>query len=350
MQDIYIRDLMTRDVQCVNTDAAMEEVIQLMRKYSFSCIVIVDNHKPVGIITERDMVKILSEIVAVCPVGKLFVKDFMAERLVCLHESATLYEALVIANTRRIRHLPVINNSGHLVGLVTQTDISQAHFLAVEKQRSVIEQEIQDRTRELADANEELKNLALQDSLLRIGNRRAMAVDVHFTHVNALRYCRPYALALIEIDFFKRYSDCYGVRATKEVLLTVVDLMRQTLRSSDRVYRYSEQEFLALMTETTLFEAVEAIHRVQENMEAASIEHRKSPYKVITLSIGIGSFTENSLVNSEVEEGEGESWEGVLAEADKYLREAKECGRNQVIWNVSTPRSNVATQSFSSLR
>jgi diguanylate cyclase (GGDEF)-like protein len=165
-----------------------------------------------------------------------------------------------------------------------------------------------------------------------------------------LRYCRPYALALIEIDFFKRYSDCYGVREAEEVLLAILDLMRQTLRTSDRVYRYSEHKFLALLTETTLFEAIEAVHRLQENIEAATLEHRKSPYKVITLSAGIGSFTENSLVNSEIEEGEGESWESVIAEADKYLREAKDCGRNQVIWNVGAQRGDAGMQSFSSIR
>ena len=323
MQNIYIRDLMTRNVTCVNADAELDEVIELMRLHAFSCIVIVENDKPVGIITERDMVKILSEVV-VCPVGELYVKDFMSEQPICLHESATLYEALVISHTRAIRHFPIINDEAKLIGLVTQSDISQAHFRAVEKQRAIIEEEIQDRTRQLTDANEELKALALQDSQLRIGNRRSMEVDAHFTHANAVRYCRPYAVAVLEFDNHKRYKSCYSAQHYDEALVNIVRRAKDSVRTSDRLYRYSDGEFLLLMPETFLFEAVEAVHRVLENVARLAIPHKKNVGKIVTFSAGIGATIDGKI----------RPWDEVLAEATEFLSVAKENGGNQAAWQV----------------
>lgn len=320
---------MTRNVTCVNVDAELDEVIELMRLHSFSCIVIVEDNKPVGIITERDMVKILSEVV-ICPVGELYVKDFMSDQPICLHESATLYEALVISHTRSIRHFPIINDEAQLVGLVTQTNISHAHFTAIEKQRAIIEEEIQDRTRQLTDANEGLKALALQDSLLRIGNRRSMEVDVHFTHANAVRYSRPYAVALLEFDNFKRYQSCYGEQSYNDALVNIVRNAKDSIRAADRLYRSNDGEFLLLMPETYLFEAIEAVHRVIENVARLAIPHKKNPDKIVTLSAGIGANFD----------GKSKEWEEVLAEAANFLTVAKENGNNQAAWPV--PESNIA--------
>ncbi len=322
MDNIFLYELMTTSVKSVSKDATLDDVLALMQEHVYSCIIIVDDKKPIGIITERDLVKVLADVLVFKPQQMMTVKDIMSSPPICIHESDSLYEALVITQTRGIRHLPVINDFNHLVGLVTQTDIAHAHFTAVERHREAIEQEIRDRTQEVVEANKELKALALQDSLLGIGNRRSMEVDVHFTHANTVRYGREYACLLLDVDYFKPYNDCYGHQAGDEALKAVAKTAKESLRCSDRLYRYGGEEFLVLMPETTMFEAVQAGQRVIENIERQQIPHKKSPHGCITVSGGVGSAVNKN------------DWEEVVAEADKYLYDAKDFGRNQLCWNV----------------
>lgn len=322
MHDIYLHELMSTDVCTVNVSANLDDVLALMQQHVYSCIVVVDNKTPVGIITERDLVRVLADVLTLKLEQTLYIKNLMSQPPTCVHESDTLYDALVVSQTRGIRHLPVVNDFNHLVGLITQTDIAKAHFTAVERHREVIEQEIRNRTREVVNANKELEALALQDGLLGIGNRRAMEVDIHFTHANWERYGREYSCALLDVDGFKAFNDCYGHQAGDDALRKVAECMKNSLRCSDRLYRYGGEEFLVLLPETNLFEAVQAVHRALEDVERLNIAHKKSEFNCITLSAGISTISQAA------------DWEEMLKQADSFLYDAKEMGRNQACWNV----------------
>jgi len=341
---------MSTDLRTVDIDATLDDVLGLMRKHVYSCLIVVNNNIPVGIITERDLVKVLSDLLwsnqqrlsnphqLSKPQRLLYVTDLMSAPPVCIDESDTLYDALVVTQSHGIRHLPVVNEANHLVGLVTQTNIAQAHFTAVERHREVIEQEIRDRTQEVVDANEKLKELALQDSLLGIGNRRAMEVDIHFTHANSKRHRREYTCALLDVDYFKRYNDNYGHQAGDDALRQVANSIKSSIRCSDRLYRYGGEEFLVLMPETNLFAATQAISRVLKNIELLELPHEKSALNHITISGGIGSVVNN------------ESWETVVREADSFLYEAKELGRNQFCCRVDAATPPFRNSARHSLR
>ncbi|WP_460241448.1 diguanylate cyclase [Aurantivibrio infirmus] len=341
MNHIHIIELMTTGVKSVSADESLDKVLTLMREHVYSCMVVVENDVPVGIITERDMVKILSEVLSDKDQSKkILVKDVMSSPPICLDHTASLYEALVITQTRNIRHIPIVNENNILIGLVTQSDIAKAHFMAIEKQRDAIELQIRDRTRELSEANEELKALALQDGLLDIGNRRAMEVDIHFTHSNALRYHHSYAAVLLDVDYFKKYNDFYGHQAGDDALKAVANSIKNSIRRGDRLYRYGGEEFLVLMPEATIHQAVEATKRIIETLAFDNIPHEKSPYGRLSISAGIGTMTNN----------DKDAWEDVVAEADEYLYQAKEHGRDQVCWNTQCLLSTAENSKVSSIQ
>ncbi len=319
MNDIFIRDLMSKDVKIASPDAPLTTVLELMREHVHSCIVIAEAGAPVGIITERDLVGVLISTLLETPEA-LTSRDIMSSPPICLTDDSTLYEALVVTQTRSIRHIPIIDKDNRLRGIITQTDIAQAHFLAVEKQRELIEQQISHRTQELEQANQELKALALQDGLLGIGNRRAMEVDLQYTHANAVRYHHPYTVALLDVDFFKRYNDRYGHPQGDKVLKQVSRCIQSSVRSNDRVYRYGGEEFLILMADTQLPEATMVTERVLAAIEALAIESVDSPFNVVTVSGGLAA----------IDLAEPQSWKVILDLADKQLYSAKDAGRNRV--------------------
>lgn len=324
MEHIYIRDLMAADPVCVENYTPLNTVIQLMHEQVHSCIVITEGKHPVGIITERDMVKVLSEMLATCPTRDLCVTDFMASPPVCINIEATLYEALVITQGRHIRHLPVVDENNVLLGLLTQADIAAAHFHAIEKQRDIIEHHIKERTKELEAANSELKALTLTDSLLGIGNRRSMEVDLQFTHANSQRYKRPYSLVLLDVDCFKLYNDHYGHQAGDLALKAVAKAVQKGIRCSDRLYRYGGEELLLLLPETTLEGAPVVVTRVLQMLRDSHIPHAHSPCDILTLSAGISCADGIDPQSDSLK---------VVEEADRFLYQAKELGRDRACWD-----------------
>ena len=325
MVHLYIRELMSNNPLCVDCHASLYDVVVLMHEQVHSCILITRGRQLVGVITERDMVKALSEVMITCPTRELCVTDFMASPPVTIDIDASLYEALVITQAHHIRHLPVVDKNGQLVGLLTQADIAQAHFHAIERQRDIIEHEIKIRTRELEEANEELKALTLTDGLLDIGNRRSMEVDIQYTHVNALRHHQHYSLVLLDVDCFKLYNDHYGHQAGDEALKNVVDCIQRALRSSDRLYRYGGEELLVLLPKTSLDTAPGVVEAALQVLRDFKLPHSESAFGVVTLSAGIASVSGD---DKRLE------WQQVVEQADKWLYQAKEQGRNQVCWHI----------------
>ncbi len=320
--DIFARELMTTDVTSISPEADLMDVIQKMIDCHYSCMVVVDHDLPVGIITERDIVRLMGQFMVdktQCPAVR--VADVMSVPVATVTEETTLFEALVISSAQKIRHLPVVNETGHLRGLLTQTDLAKAHFHIFEKQRDIIEHSVTERTQELQQANEQLKSLSMIDALTGLGNRRAMEVDLEHTHVQAVRYNRSYAVALFDIDFFKLYNDSYGHKAGDEALRTVSDHLLSSIRKCDRLYRYGGEEILMLLPETSLYGALILADRILASFAALKIPHENSPFGHITMSCGVAS---------QVEENGYEKWEGLVDLADRGLYASKSNGRNLV--------------------
>ena len=322
MKEIPITSLMTSGVDMMTPDTCLKKVVRKMRDNRHSCVIIGENSVPTGIVTERDLVKMLDKMMTDASMPEHQVDEIMAREPHTVHIDQSLFDALAITRAEKIRHLPVVDNEDKLVGLLTQTDLANAHFHVIEMQREIIERAIESETGELREANEQLHALSMEDALLSIGNRRAMEVDMDHTHAVMQRYKHPYTVALIDIDHFKLYNDHYGHLDGDECLKQVSQTLEETIRKSDRLYRYGGEEFLLLLPDTEPGGATILANRLVEDLYAAAIPHCKSPYKVVTISIGIASCSAVDCANS--------SWKDVVENADKLLYQAKSCGRNQV--------------------
>lgn len=321
MQDILVKELMSPNVVNIGPEALLSEVIQRMFDHRHSCMVVVSGQLPVGIITERDIVRLMAQFLSDRPQCPIQVSEVMSVPVATVTEETTLFEALVISSAQKIRHLPVVAADGSLLGLVTQSDLAKAHFHIFEKQREIIEQSVSERTRELQEANSQLKSLSMVDALTGLGNRRAMEVDLEHTHAQSMRYNRSYAVALFDVDHFKLYNDSYGHKAGDNALRRVSDHLAAAIRKSDRLYRYGGEEILLLMPETTVYGALILADRILASFADLNLPHEKSPFGYVTLSCGVGCQTE--------EDGYG-SWEELVDLADRGLYASKSRGRNLV--------------------
>jgi diguanylate cyclase (GGDEF)-like protein len=320
--DILVSSLMTANVTSTTANADLADVIQSMIDNHYSCMIVVENDMPIGIITERDIVRLMGLFFSDFDRQQRPVKvaDVMSVPVATVSEDTTLFEALVISSARKIRHMPVVSTSGKLLGLVTQSDLAKAHFKIYENQQELIENSVTQRTQELLQANEELKSLSLVDGLTGLGNRRAMEVDLEHTHSQALRYNRSYSVALFDVDHFKLYNDNYGHKAGDSVLRIISEYLQKSIRTCDRLYRYGGEEILLIMPETALHGALILADRTLSGLADLSIPHEKSSYGIVTLSCGVASHVE---VNGY------ENWELLVDLADRGLYASKNNGRNR---------------------
>jgi CBS domain-containing protein len=120
MAEKKIRDIMTKNIMAVPRTAPVSQAVQLMAQHNISCVIVTENHHPVGLITERDLVK---RILA-SKKNPAKVKSFqiMTPNLITVSAESSLSDAMEIIEGMHIRRLPVVDRTG-IIGLVTLSDI-----------------------------------------------------------------------------------------------------------------------------------------------------------------------------------------------------------------------------------
>lgn len=117
---VLVRDIMTKDLRVVRPDTTIKEVVATMNKFNIGSIIVVQGDRPVGIITERD---ILRRQVEPCLAPEvLTASQVMTSPLITIGETANIQDAAKLMARKKAKRLPVMNN-GKLVGILTFTDI-----------------------------------------------------------------------------------------------------------------------------------------------------------------------------------------------------------------------------------
>ena len=157
------------------------------------------------------------------------------------------------------------------------------------------------------------------DSLSGALSRRYVTELAQHDLVLARRYGRPLALAMLDIDHFKRVNDTWGHATGDRALCALVATCRENLRASDYIGRLGGEEFVCLMPETDAGEAMACAERMRAAVAALRIPVGADTLR-FTVSAGVAVLsTEHS------------GWEDLLRAADAALYEAKESGRNRTV-------------------
>jgi CBS domain-containing protein len=120
---VKIEKLMTKSIITLQTDASAYDAVKLLNKNRIGCLVVVDNSKIVGILTERDL---LERVLEKCRNPKQTrVSEIMTRGVVVGSPDMDLVEATNLMFKKRIKKLP-ITDANRLIGLVTLTDVARA--------------------------------------------------------------------------------------------------------------------------------------------------------------------------------------------------------------------------------
>ncbi len=123
-----VKGIMKRPVITIDKEGFVQDMAKRMSEESIGCLVVVGNGKPVGIVTERD---ILHRVVAKgLDPSKVKVREVMSKPLTFIHPNMPIIEAIREMQKRNVRHLPVAEKE-QLLGIVTQRDLLRALALHV---------------------------------------------------------------------------------------------------------------------------------------------------------------------------------------------------------------------------
>jgi diguanylate cyclase (GGDEF)-like protein len=173
---------------------------------------------------------------------------------------------------------------------------------------------------------DQLREQAYRDPLTGLYNRRYLDSTLERELSRCRREGQPLCLMLIDIDHFKRVNDTYGHQAGDEVLIHLASMLSAQARSADVVCRFGGEEFLLLLPNMPLSNALERAEQWRADFAATTVTFGEFRMQA-TLSFGISTYS-----------GHGTSAAELIRRADQALYRAKMEGRNRiVVFSADTP-------------
>jgi len=209
-------------------------------------------------------------------------------------------------------------------------DEKNAAQLSLKQAMENLESQVMERTMELQhseyllkQANLELEKLVNVDGLTQVGNRRCFDERMQIEWDRLCRDSQPLSLILFDIDYFKRYNDCYGHQMGDDCLTAIAQTVKHALaRPADVIARYGGEEFVVILPNTDVKGAFMVAEKIRLEVTNLDIPHQKSDISdIVTISLGVASVLPNSMQEPAI----------LIKQADIALYQAKQQGRNRSI-------------------
>ncbi|HGL5811998.1 TPA: diguanylate cyclase AdrA [Citrobacter koseri] len=168
----------------------------------------------------------------------------------------------------------------------------------------------------LAEHKRRLQVMSMRDGMTGVYNRRHWEILLRNEFDNCRRYHRDATLLIIDIDHFKSINDTWGHDVGDEAIIALTRQLQMTLRGSDVIGRFGGDEFAVIMCGTPADNAIAAMSRVHERLNALRLPC--APQVILRISVGVAPLTTQI-----------EHYREWLKSADMALYKAKNAGRNR---------------------
>ncbi len=282
---MLVKDIMKGDVCTVGMEATLGTCARIMAEKKVDSVVVVENDKPIDIITESDVVKgiWLFNFVDV-PLKEILQKLKRERKLVTALEDTTYYQAFQILRKHDIKHLVIVDQKKHLKGV-----ISYADFI------------------------EFLNDFSVKDYLTSVYNKRFLEFALDKLKAEGAKF----SVIFIDLDNFKEVNDNYGHRVGDILLREIASFFQSKIRSTDVLVRFGGDEFIILALNTP---EEGAKHLAQKLLDLLVQKTWHILGHKIKIKFSAGVATDGKFPDI---------W-GVIEAADKALYQAKTTGRGKV--------------------
>lgn len=169
----------------------------------------------------------------------------------------------------------------------------------------------------MMDLNQQLQQAAFYDPLTKLPNRRFFLPKLKEENSRSQHEGSPFCLAMLDIDFFKRFNDDFGHEVGDVILCRIAKAISVNTRENDHCARWGGEEFILLLRNTPVLIATGVMERIRKAVNSIDLSD---------IGEGISSSTSIGLTVCRV----GENYNDTIKRADTALLQAKRTGRNRV--------------------
>ncbi len=178
------------------------------------------------------------------------------------------------------------------------------------------------RTLHLENANKKLEDLASHDPLTGVRNRLNLENDVELSITNFEQHSAPFAILMFDLDWFKKVNDTYGHDTGDKVLTEVSNILGQSVRDGDHIYRAGGEEFVVLLNRINREDSLKIANKIRLKIEKHSFSCEECLDKELFITISGGVFHSDMRKVTDVKIA--------LKLVDDALYKAKDAGRNLI--------------------
>lgn len=187
----------------------------------------------------------------------------------------------------------------------------------------LLDEKIYERTKELEEANERLRELANRDGLTQVYNRHYFNEYMKKTFAEVIKEHASLSMLILDVDDFKKYNDFYGHIEGDQLLQYLASEMSKVVPKEGVLARYGGEEFAIVLPNCSNEQATAIAEKIKWHIQHQNLQHAASDYGFITVSIGVATHecktryaTVNELINA----------------ADQNLYIGKNTGKNKVVY------------------
>lgn len=312
MENYRLQDFLKigRRMKWVSKGEKISDIVKDMLDSAYDNVIVVDNLKPVGILTTKDIMMLIKNKVDI----NVEVQKHMSSPVETINKKSTIKDALLFIKKRHYKRAVVVDDNGNLSGVISQKELISLTY----SNWAVLMKEYQEELREinvlLKDKNKEYETIASTDPLTGLYNRYKFSELFLSSFVSMTQRENEMSLIILDIDNFKKVNDTYGHNVGDSVLIQVAHALLKTLRNIDIVCRWGGEEFVVLLPTASLENAQYLAEKIRTYLEELEID----VVGRVSASFGVTKVMRT------------DTMEDAIGRADKALYLAKVSGRNCV--------------------
>jgi diguanylate cyclase (GGDEF)-like protein len=312
MDNFCLQDFLklSRRARWVKSDMKTSDLLQEMTSKQYESVVIVENFKPIGIFTTKDIIRMIKNNQNL----ELSVSFYMSSPVDTISKNCSVKEALEFIKEKHYKRVVVIDEEGKMSGIITQKELISLSYSRWAMLIKEHHEELTQINASLLNKSKKYEEMASTDSLTGLYNRGKF-LEVYLSSYKTMQERgNSMSFILVDIDYFKKVNDTYGHNVGDEVLVLIAHELQKTLRNIDIVCRWGGEEFVVLLPATEVENAAALAEKLRAHIESLVLQKVER----VTASFGVTKIYVEDDIKSVVER------------ADKALYDAKKSGRNMV--------------------
>ncbi|MDD5399865.1 MAG: diguanylate cyclase [Sulfurimonas sp.] len=312
MDNFCLQDFLklSRRAKWINKGMKTLDLLEEMIKNRYESVMIVENFKPIGIFTTKDVVKIIKHNEDL----ELPVSNYMSSPVETISKNSSIKEALAFLKEKHYKRVVVVDDNGDMSGIITQKELISLSYSRWAMLMKEHHDELCQINASLLNKSKKYEAMASIDPLTSLYNRNKFLELYLSSYKTMAERDNSMSLIIIDIDHFKKINDAYGHNVGDEVLVKISHELQKTLRNIDIVCRWGGEEFVILLPATDMDNALLLAEKLRAHIEELNIDKAGK----ITASFGVTKVVKDDELKS------------VIERADRALYEAKASGRNCV--------------------